>query len=368
MMQINFIISASLTFGRCARINCGGGGRRLVRLFVAMCAFSMAIQFSCSPVEAKKGALVLVHVIKFNARKAGNWIRYTSTAKILYSEDPTLQSLRIIKLRSERMVSWLGMPPFFEPVALRGTNLLVWVRSGATGWQWQQPPRGELPVLKIGLARLPSPVARRDVAPLIVALDALKSRRKMLADIRSLSAAVHRKPGAHRERYNQRTANGAAASRTLPKLTIKAAGDAKKLLGSSNYYLWALGAYETVRWGSRRKAAALLETLLETKGPDAPMAKKLMASAEMRTNCPVLSLRRATWLFYLFTDGRVRAGNHIPEKLAIREFLKFLTTYESAAKQLYVPASSALPRLNLLKTRSSRIQVSRTWQAASTIP
>lgn len=312
------------------RDRCGVGYLR--RTGLAFTIF-MAVASASMAVAVPTPSLVLVRVLRAQAKIVSQGagasprdrtpfeVIYRVRARVLGSRNPGVEAGKVITICARRM--WLptggGIPPEVAPVSLPGTDLLlpvIWFRGE---WEYQQSCQS-FSTLKIGIRSVPMPVAACDVSHLIKAFGALTSRRDFLPP------TPFRSPSGGTEKAAQAAKIGA---------------DARKLLVSRNYFLWALGAYETVAYGTRAQAVGLLGQLLKTQPPTPRMRTRLRLQPNSATITPILSLRRATWLAYLFTRPWVPHRNRPPTSVIMAYFLHYLREYEAPDKDRYAPASPA---------------------------
>jgi len=259
-----------------------------------------------SSARAADVVFVLVHVNQVNAKVITNEneVVYTVSATVLYSSGPSLMKGQVITLHPSRQLEWQVMPLYISWTVLPGVNLLYAIREN----MWVEFPAA----WKIGISTLPAPIADDDVGPLIVALKALNARQDFLVPIQIARASQ----------------------------IAKATADAKVLLRSPNYFLWSLGAYETVVYGSREGTIDFLMQLLQSQIP----TKTLPDVPPANSNIPLLSLRQATWLFNLLTMPGLRPENRLLTDAVIASFTHYLQMYESPDKDSYFPPSTPADR------------------------
>ncbi len=316
-------------------VGCGRSGpghawpaKWVVAIFLVL-ANSKAQAVSVTSFVLVKVESVKIAVIRQSAAPAPFEVIYRLNSKVLYSANPVFKAGKTIRIYARRTQPFLGHfagPRILPPVALPGIDLVmpvIWFRH-----EWEYDASWQaFSAFRIGIRSAPMPVAKGDVPALIRALKALRARRNFLP------ATLFPSP-----------ADGAEKTRKAAKIDA----DGRKLLASQNYFLWALGAYETVAFGSRAETIGLLRLLLKTRPPAARMRAQLHLPKATETIRPVLSLRRATWLAYLLSRPLVPRKNRLPASVITAYFFHFLRIYEAPDKGSYIPMSPSgfgLPRI-----------------------
>ncbi len=148
---------------------------------------------------------------------------------------------------------------------------------------------------------VPGPVSQRDVASLATAL-----------------------------RFVARRATGRLGAAQIRMSPARA----RKYLKSNNYFLWSMGVAQLVARRKKKDVGPMLRLFTQSRPiPGGRAASGGGAVARIgRARVPVLSLRRATWLFRQLADRR-----EVCHGVLDKEFCAYLDTYEAPRKE-HVPA------------------------------